>query len=361
MFYRNSVLLSPADVGGSGTKIIDINFPEVISRLTIIFQAFNPGSITIQEVAAANIPKIEIVDGSNVLFSLTGMQTEALDHFDTGNKYICNGSFVPTWGLDAVMNINFGRFLGDPLLAFDPKKFVNPQLKITFDEDAAVASAITNELSVIADIFDEKAITPTGFLMNKELYSYIPVAGATEEIDLPSDYPYRKLVVQARVNDLWFGGIIANLKLTEDNDRKIPMDLDAVRLEKWLEKVNGYYGCAVLTDLNTATGVTCYYAPTQGIRMSPDVFCTGGMLDNVPFGYSNLLKTTTMTGVTPIDIRGMFPHGCLNVPFGNQQDVADAYDVKGKNLKLKLKAGSGKTFTETFRIFTQQIRSYAAA
>jgi hypothetical protein len=206
MNHRNSVLLTPKDVGASGTEIVDLNFPDVISRLTIAFNAVNPGSITIQEVAAANVPKIEIVDGSDVLFSLTGMQAHALDFFDTGRQYSCGGSYVATWGLVAYLTINFGRWLFDKELGFDPKKFTNPQLKITYDEDVAVASCVSNTLGVMADMFDEAEAKPVGFLMNKEQFSYTPVAGATETIELPVDYPYRKLIVQARVPDLWFGG-----------------------------------------------------------------------------------------------------------------------------------------------------------
>lgn len=59
-----------------------------------------------------------------------------------------------------------------------------------------------------------------------------------------------------------------------------------------------------------------------------------------------------------MEIAGTMPHGVFSVPLGNIQDPADLYDVKGKNLKLKIQAGSGKTFTETFHILTQQVRNY---
>ena len=361
MNYRNSVLLSPADVGDAGTKIIDLNFPDVISRITVIFSAINPGSITIQEVPAANVPKIEIVDGSNVLFSLTGMQAHALDFFDTGRSYSCGGSYVPAWGLVARLTLNFGRWLFDPLLALDPKKFINPQLKITFNEDAAVASVITNSLTVIADLFDEKAAAPTGFLMDKELYNYTPVANATEEIDLPSDYPYRKLIVQARVPDLWFGGIIGNIKLSEDNDKRIPLDLTSSLLENWVHTLMGEYRDGIIADLNTITGVDIYHAPTQGVKMRGDFYCISDVLADIPFGYRNKYACTTNTGCSVLDIAGTMPHGCICLPFGDQKEPADWYDVKGKTLKLKVKAGGSIGASEEFRVFTQQLRAYAAA
>ena len=358
MNTRNSILMAANDVGASGTKIIDLNYPSVISRISVIFNAINPGSVTIQEVPAANIPRIEVVDGSRVLFSLSGMQTHALDFFDSGHQYICGGYFVPAWGLVARLIINFGRFLFDPLLALDLKKFSNPQLKITYDEDAAVADVVSNTLTVTADIFDEKVVEPTGFLMNKELYNYTPAANATEEIDLPNDFTLRKLIVQARVPDLWFGGIIGNLKLSEDNDVRIPFDLTGNQLEGWVHERMGEYKDGIIANLDTITGVDIFHAPTQGVKPRGDFFCASDVLDNIPFGYRNKYKTTTMTGYTVMDIAGTMPHGCICIPFGDQQDMDDWYKVAGKNIKLKLKAGGSIGSTEEFHILTQQMRPY---
>jgi len=360
MNYRRSLLLSPTDVDTAGTKIIDLNFPDIVSRLTIIFSTRNPASVSINEHPAANLPKIEVVDGSNVIFSLTGLQAHALEFYDTGKLYPGGGSLVPAWDLVHNGVINFGRFLWDPVLAFDPKKFSNPQLKVTYDEDAAVASSVVNTLCVIAEIFDEKAAAPTGFLMNKELYAYAPAAGATEEVDLPSDYPYRQILVQARVNDLWFGGIIGNVKLTEDNDRNIPFDLTGSQLESLNHALFGPCSEHIVAGLDGTNGITVYHAANQGIMLRGDFYNTGSLVDNVPFGYSSTFKTTTMAGYTPMDVAGTMPHGVFSIPLGNVQDMLDLYDVKTKALKLKILAGTGKTFTETFHVITQQMRAYGA-
>jgi len=358
MNYRTSLLLSPTDLGTAGTKILDLDFPDVVSRLTILFSTTNPATQAPIEHPAANLPKIEIVDGSNVIFSLTGMQAHALEFYDMGRLYPGGGSFVPTWNLVHNCIINFGRWLHDTVLAFDPKKFTNPQLKITYDEDAAVTSTVDNTCCVFADLFDEKAATPTGFLMNKELYAYNPLAGATEEVDMPNDFPYRQILIQARVNNLWFGGIIDNVKLTEDNDKKIPIDVTGSQLESIMHQLFGTCSEHMVADLNTDTGVTLFHAATQGIMLRGDYYNTGSLIDNVPFGYSSLLKTATQTGSSPIEIAGTIPHGIVSLPLGDIKDLADLYDVKGKSLKLKIKAGSGKTFTEEFHILTQQVRSY---
>lgn len=358
MQYRRSLLLSPTDVGASGTKVIDLNFPDILSRLTILFSTMNPGTTTVVEHPATNLPKIEVVDGSNVIFSLTGLQAHALEFYDTGKLYPGGGSYVPTWNLVHNVVINFGRFLFDTVWAFDPGKFTNPQLKITFDEDGAVSSTVENTLCVIAELFDEKEAAPTGFLMNKELYAYSPAASATEEIDLPNDYPYRQILVQARVADLWFGGIIGNVKLSEDNDKRIPLDLTGSQLESLNHALFGPCLEHVVAQLDTTTGIHLWHAATQGIMMYGDVYCISGLVDNVPFGYTNQFECATAAGYSAFGIAGTMPHGVFSIPLGNIQDVTDLYDVKGKSLKLKVKAGAGKTFTEEFHIITQQVRNY---
>ena len=358
MRYRETELLAPTDVGASGTKTIDLVLSDIISAITVEFSAICPSSITIQEVAAANITKIELVNGSDVLYSLTGMQAHAMDFFDTGRQYICGGSYVPAWGLLATLRLNFGRYLFDPELALNPKQFSNPQLKISFDEDAAVASAETNSLCVWANVFDERAVSPKGFLMNKGLKDYTPVANATEETDLPTDYPLRKLMVQMRVPDLWWGGIISSLKITEDNDKRIPINMNAAQLEHWLHEFFGEYYDGIIADLDTTTGVDIYHAPTQGVKPRGDFYCDSDVADNIPFGYRNKYCTTTMEGYTVMDIAGTMPHGCMCIPFGDQKDIADWYDARGKSLIMKLKAGGSIGASETFRVVTQQYRTY---
>jgi hypothetical protein len=361
MNTRTSVLFSPSDVDASGTKTVDLDFPDIISRLTILFQTINPGSVVIQEHPLANLPKIEVVDGSSVVFSLTGLQAHALEFFDMGRLYPGGGSFVPAWGLVAIANINFGRFLFDQQIALDPKKFTNLQLKVTYDEDVSVASSVVNSLTVLAELFDEKAVAPTGFFMNKDIFDYTPVANAVQTIDLPTDYTYRKLILQARVPDLWFGGIIGNLKLTEDNDKRVPLDLTGSELENWLHQMWPECSEHIVAFLNTGTGIDLFHAATQGIRPRADIYCASDVLGNVPFGYRNAYKTTTAASYQAMEIAGTMPHGCICIPFGDQQNMADWYDVKGKMLRLKVTAGASIGATEQFHVIGQQYRPYASA
>lgn len=358
MKYRVAEILAEKDVGGAGTETIDIKLKDVISRIQVKFATRNPaGALTIQETEVANLPKVELVDGSDVLYSLTGMQGQAVDWYDTLKPNQSNGSFVSSWDLVCVLNMNFGRRLYDPDLALDPSKFKNLQLKITFDEDAAVASTLTNGLTVLADVFDEKVPSPQGFLMNKELRSYAGVASAWEETDMPSDYPHRKLLIQARQADLWLGAIIGQIKLTEDNDKKIPLDIVSKHLERWLESVWPPYWQHLVADLSEQTGDVIYTIPTQALVMGGS-YVASGLLDAVPFGYSHTIKSGVYAniGFEAFAVQGYLPHGVIAIPFGNQNEIEDWYDLTDKSLVLKILAGSLQS--GNINIITQQYRHY---
>ena len=358
MNYRTTELLSESDVGTPGTKPLDITLADIISRIQIKFATRNPAdALTIAETEVANLPKVELVDGSDVLFSLTGMEAQAMDFFDTLKPNQSNGSFVPSWDLVCIVNINFGRYLWDPLLALDPKKFKNLQLKIQHSEAAAVTGTVDNKLTVLADVFDEKVPSPIGFLMNKELRSYTGVANAWEETDMPTDYPHRKLMIQARQADLWLGAILAQIKLSENNDKKVPLDMDIKHLERWLESIWPPYWQHMVADLAQTIGDVLYTIPTQGLTMDGNPV-TSGLKDAVPFGYKHTIKSNVSAdiGYEAFEIQGYLPHGCLCIPFGLQDDPADWYDVSKKNLILKIKAGELQS--GNINLVTQQLRKY---
>lgn len=358
MNYRTTELIAETDVGTAGTKTLDITLSDVISRIQVKFATRNPaGALTITETEVANLPKVELVDGSDVLFSLSGMLAQAMDFFDTLKPNQSNGSFVPSWDLVCMVNMNFGRYLWDPELALDPKRFNNPQLKIQHSEAAAVTNTVDNKLTVLADVFDEKAVSPLGFLMNKELKAYNGVANAWEETDLPVDFPHRKLIIQARQADLWLGAILAHIKLTENNDKKIPLDMDIKHLERWLESIWPPYWQHMVADLDQTTGDVLYTIPTQGLTMDGNPV-TSAILNAIPFSYHNTIKSNVSAdiGYEAFEVQGYLPHGCLCIPFGLQNDYSDWYNASGKSLILKIKAGELQS--GTIHIANQQLRRY---
>lgn len=352
---RVATLLARSDVGDAGVHTEDINLSEVISRLRVCFSVV-VATATPTEVAAKNITKIEVVDGSNVLYSLSGMEAQALDFYQTGRVRHNNGSYVTSWELAANFYINFGRKLWDTEFALDPKKFTNPQIKVTFDEDVATGTPTSNYLSILADVFDEKTVSPSGFLMSKELYSYTPTTSGWEFIDLPSDYPYRKLMLQARYQDKWLGALIGEVKLSENNDRKVPLDLITEELEYYLKDLYPRYIEHIAVDLVDTTGIYIYITPTQGVSINGYAYTKAGMYEAVPFGYKIYGCVASNIGIQTIEVSGDVPHGCVAIPLGDQNDPTDWWDLSGKAGQIQVKGGS--SVAGTCQVVSEQLRKY---
>lgn len=359
MNYRVAKILAPEDLGGAGTKVIDINIADVISRIDIIFRTKNAAN-TFDDHPAANVTKIELVDGSDVLFSLNGRETQALNFYDrlrpvdnhmTGS----NGEWMR-----AVFGIDFGRFLYDPVLAFDPTKFTNPQLKITWDENLACTTAADNYMTVIAHLFDELKPTPTGFLMSKNVYTYTPEANAYEYINLPTDRAFRKMLLGSDQEAYTFTQMIAEMKLSEDNDKRVPMDTTGDELF-WLIKqlYPEYIENIYMAISNSATSFRV--TPFEDAVLVGSLTSTSQGLFGV-FGNGGIAAFTTETGAETVYFlcKGYIPHGLVSIPFGNQAEPGDWYDVtKVGSLVLRLKAGASLGSSPLARIITQQQRNYA--
>lgn len=360
MNYRVAQILAPEDLGTAGTKIIDITIADIISRIEVIFRTKN-GDSAFEGHPAANIPKMELIDGSDVLFSLSGMEVQSLNFYDrllppdnhmTGS----NGEYMrASFGMD------FGRRLYDTELAFDPKKFTNPQLKLTWDEDVANLDCSINEILVLAYLFDELKPTPIGFLMNKEIYTYTPTANSYEYIDLPTDYPMRKLLIGSHQETKTFTQMIAEMKLSEDNDKRVPLDMTGDQLFWDVKRSYPPYSENVYMAIGTS-------ATAFRVTPSEDAVIVGAKTSTVKglfLGFSNggLATGTVETAEETVYMKcnGYIPHGYAPVTFGNPADMDNWYDVtKVGSLLLRLKAGPSLGSNPTAQVISQQLRKYAA-
>ena len=358
MNYRTATLLSAIDVGASGTKVIDINVADIISRIILRWQVTKKHS-GMNSYQHKDITKIELVDGSEVLHSLDGGQNQALCIYDRKVPTMNHGQEISPNGQMSYYGIDFGRFLHDPVLAFDPKKFRNPQLKITYNEAISDTSASVNEMEVWAECFDEKVVTPMGFLSAKELYNYTPAAsGVYEYIQLPTDRVLRKMLIQGylKAYEPWYQ--VSEARLDEDNDKRIPFDWD---LEKYYqvrkgidaqinEVVQAYAGGATYTRYLTPTD---YWASAQ-------LTARGGnpAYQTEPGRGGYFIFRCSIDDEVKALITGWLPNHCFQFPFGDQQDLADWYDVtKIGSLRLRLKSGGGYSGSN-IGVILQQLRKY---
>ncbi|GAI16334.1 unnamed protein product, partial [marine sediment metagenome] len=79
------------------------------------------------------VKEVAVIDGSEVIFALDGAEMVAMSCFDLGYAPFHRHNENPLATHHWCLPIHFGRHLFDPEWIFDPKKFRNPQLRITWE------------------------------------------------------------------------------------------------------------------------------------------------------------------------------------------------------------------------------------
>lgn len=357
MNYRYATLLAETTLDADKTEIIDLDVHDIISRLDIFYR-YSASKHGMDSYGYADIEKIEIVDGSDVLFSLTGGECQALNIYNRKVPTMAHGQH---WSANSEFNtfgIDFGRKLWDKVLAFDPTKYVNPQLKITVDYGTSDTGITASYLTVKAHMFDEKAVSPTGFLMAKEHYSYsIGADGTYEYVELPQDYLIRKMLVKAYASgyEPWYQ--IEDIRLDINNEAKIPFDVNVEEYHRSRKGVDplveeGFEIEATTTNRVYYITPTDYYGNVFGLPSNAnDVYQSthprGGKMTMIAGAQ------TQFRGFA----RGYLPNHCIHFPFGIEDDPTDWFDpTTVEKARLRLEAGSGGTGTGA--IVLEQLRPY---
>lgn len=361
MNYRKATILAEENASAAGTKTIDITIADVISRIYVRMKAKNGTDRCAQAAHPAKlVSKIELVDGSDVLFSLSGYQLQALNYYDlrvTPDTEIIDGG--NDWQ-HAVFLMDFGRWLHDPQLGFDPKKFSNPTLKITHDYQLVDTGAVEGKLLVLADLFDEKVPSPIGFLTSKEIETYSSTAAANKYIDLPTDHPFRKLLVRAYLTNKSFESEVDEIRLSEDNEKRIPIDVD---VEPYIREL-----CGIFPPMHEhfqfriqTTTTDVYVMPTYWPMLYGEWSQHNYATTRITYTEAERQGMRSATnGTYPFMgvCCGYVPHQTLAFMFGDQKDMADWYDVtKVGSLKLRLHGTSGSS-AAAVAVFGQQLRTY---
>jgi len=359
MNYRKYELLAAEDISTATTKTIDLRGLDPISRINIQTKQTHSNSILMNGHVAEIIQKVQIIDGSTVLFDATGQVLQAQDFYQ-GRETQMNlfHDDLEKWAR-CNFTINFGRKLFDPELGFDPSKFNNPQLKITHDYTQSGDGAPTAQtLRVEVDIWDQKVPSLIGFLQFQEIFSKALVASGTEYIDLPLDYPIRSFMFQSLFASRRPPFQLDNLKLTENNGKRVVMEDSLAELLPNLPTFKLYTeNIQHLTALGLYN-IFCtpaFHATLRGHckNLDDDIYFQPNDGGRIQLGCGAATQEAIFT------VSGYCPHGAVSFPFGDQMNMDDWYDVTAlEKLQLKLVASQYATNGNEQRIMVEQLRKY---
>lgn len=237
MRTRDYVIEYQKTLDDVGTLIKNIDIMDPVSALYLEFRGTNGATSNKGNLLSEVVTGIEIVDGSEVLYSLNLAQLEALNFYKTKRTPIL---FPSEWGGGGQRHgcyLLFGQHLWDREYAMDFTRFRNPQLKITTNiaaiRAADASTAFVSEslnVSIIAKIMED-VTGPGKYLMAKEVDSYVSVGSGTKRIDLPRDLKYRLLLARfwKQVSDI--DEICSNIKLTCDSDKFVALNRKTAQLD----------------------------------------------------------------------------------------------------------------------------------
>ena len=360
MKYRISRILPARTLPAvTGTETIDLNVAEPISRIELRYKVTK----THEGMAAhpaADITKIELVDGSDVLFALSGYEAQALCIYDRRTPTMVHGQHLENNSEESSYGLDFGRYLWDPELALVPARFRNPQLRISYNTRLCDTGATSPTLEIFAYIFDEREISPRGFLLSKEHYkAACPEEDSYKYVGLPTDFPIRQLLVRGfhSGHEVWDS--VKAVRLDEENEKRVPFDWDTEEFHRLMKgswqqiqeqfiilprdgeadyyiTPSAFYSAVCGAGNQVALPLTVTWPPTGGLVQVRD--CDGISMSGMVMGY--------------------LPNHTIQFPFGSQEDMEAWYDVqKLGSSRLRITGGSSGV-SGAFQVILQQLRGY---
>jgi len=339
MKVRDTYLAKAQTLTDSGTVTVPIPKGLKIQHLRCKIGATNGATSNTLGKICGMVSKIEVVDGSDLLHSVSMRQEQALNAFQNyffPRKELSAGAGVVIFEEGLVL---FGRYFKDPKFYLDTSRFSNPQLKITYALTISATAGFatgTGTLSVIARVIEDAAPAYQGFVTAKEIKSWTTAASGDESTILPLDFPYLALVVAALKTTVDPTTILTNFKLQRDAGRFIDYDISGVDLLADNVELCGKFDedFRPLTD-TAATWLSDLYALGGAVASRPGA--TSKLLISSVTGESVIMAMTTggTADGNQITVRGAMPHASFYLPFGDGQAPEDALNPQGLS-ELKL-------------------------
>lgn len=358
MRYRYAKLLAHEDLGAAGTKTIDLDLLDPISAIAVNFGTHNVDKGHVDH-PAATLQRVELIDGSEVLYSLSGKQMIAQNFYNMCRlPWTYVAGYPGTWQI-ITPAMFFGRHLWDMEYGFDPKKHRNPKLRITHDQLASNTSVDENSCVVYAFTFDEVTPSFRGFIRQTEEYTYSITPGGTKYVDVPQEFVLREIYVQTVMQASTFSHNVAHVKLQENAGKIVPVDMYSHHLVEEKALMYGYMEelCRMQMD---AAEHDYYHASTDyswpaGVSSNRE---TDLMVDTSG-GPKGTYSSPSTAGTITINTKGLVPFGVLPILNEDRSDPGVWYDPRNRGkVQLVLHSRDYATAGMDVNLVAEQIRPY---
>ena len=280
--------------------------------------------------------KIEvIVNGSQVVKSLTGEQLLALMHYQKTLQRGHDAAHLPSGLHEETFYINLGRHYHDPEYMLDLGQVNDPELRIEHNFSLAThhgwthGCALSTEPSycIICHILRDPNVVPKGYIKTSEVFRHQSAANRQRNMTVPRGPMYSNLYLQSWYASEGLGINIDHVELNVNSDDIIPIRVQVEELES--ENVR-MYGMAKRQEWVVLTGGQAYPFPIETGHVAGLI----GNAEDAMFAFSNIwanLGVPTMMTVSSgaVDtgahgvhmmIRGAFPFSLAAIPIFDPWD-----------------------------------------
>lgn len=342
---------------------------EPICAIWIQFTATNGASGNVNNWINDVITKVEVVEGTTELASLSMKELQVLNFFSPNRRHMVLRPSDKKSG-DQVEGIllPFGRWLWDKDLAFRPDQHKSPQLKVTINLAAVRAVgadgflASSGLLTIVAYIMEGLATPPMGFLLSREQKSWTTLGSGDEPTDLNVDYKYRNIILGSYKYWRDFELDYKKVKLDINEGARIPLDIDGKDL--WELNVDEFGEMEYRHDYLTFNGQLIHTILNHDPVFTPkSLSALRFFYFDYEFSGEGKIRVSDSAGAAVnvaedvrCKVRGSSPHASAIIEFGDRDDPDDWLDMADvKKLKLIVSQGSAGG---NAKIISQQLKPY---
>jgi len=366
MRNREVYLFEDETMGVAATRIVNLDFSNPIVALDFHVRGKRTDKFTQPNILISqHVSKIEIVDGSDVLFSMDMMEAMALQRYanDEVPKMLIDGAANAM--NDAHVKIRFGRDDSDQEWMLDPRKFVNPQVKITYNMATGARNYVAGQqtMTLKATVCENPSGDPMSFLMSKHIYQWSKAAAGDETIDMPRDYLYRLLMLRVYGGSYSAHSEFSRWKLSCDIDRFVPFEISGDDLSK--KEIERYGIGSNISGTTGTAGGECWNWHPFGYSQGMNGFtCSAGgaLMVNGSAPWKN--HASLAAAVDPENDRyiemncwGYEYNNHMPYPFGNLKDREEFFDPTSYK-SVRLIITQDKTAALDSGVVIQQVRMY---
>ena len=324
----------------SGSRSYPLNIVDPIPDLYFKFTATNGHYGNIRNYMFDVVEEIEVIDGSDVLFSMKPREILALDAYHYKESLHWGIDEIADHDQECVFKIPFGLGRYDPTIGLDPTKFKNPQVRFSWDLENVTAVGNTGFVDdsllvdIVATVAEKYPVRPSGFLMHKHITEWETMLTGVHRVEMPVDYPHRTVFMSVKEkiteNKTCPWSILTDAKYNVDQEKYVPFNWHTDDWSLWLKEFYGMWHQGMEFVMSGGTGAwrNLFLEDNKALALTSkgqDKFPWWSQGTGCQVYISGGAAITTFNVHVKMD--GSLPFSTWAYPFGDPKDMEEWLQV----------------------------------